>query len=456
MSQKDRDRLVVLKQAQKRQITQAEAAGQLECTERHVRRLLKMLKVSGDKAVIHGLRGRPSNRKRSEQDRDKIVGILSQEVYRGFGPTLAAEYLDKKHKLAIGREALRQIMIPAKLWTGRKRKVGDVHVWRERRHSRGELVQWDTSTHAWLEKRGPTIYLIHMIDDATSELTARFVAHDSTEENLRLVKHYLEKHGRPIAFYTDKASLFQTAPKTARDHKPLLHEAREPLPPTQIGRALRELNITWIPAHSPQAKGRVERSFQTAQDRLVKGLRVAGARTLAQANRYLEQEFVPWWNQHLKVIPQSPTDAHRLLDATHDLAASLCVVEIRQGTKDYTLRFDAPVYQVAREHIRAGLRGANVRIESRLDGSIHVRFEQRYLPVSLCETQPKVAQPVQCEPVRLPRRIARPAPAHWPEPADPGFPPFGKLPPSTALALATHSKIECGTPGKKRPTNLAF
>jgi hypothetical protein len=169
-------------------------------------------------------------------------------------------------------------MLPAKRWTGRKRRVGEVQVWRQRRHSRGELVQWDTSTHAWLEKRGPTIYLIHMIDDASSELTACFVGHDSTEENLRLVQRYVEKHGRPIAFYTHKASLFQTAPKTARDQTQWPRDERDPLPPTQIGRALRELNITWIPAHSPQAKGRVERRFQTAQDRLVKGRRVAEAR----------------------------------------------------------------------------------------------------------------------------------------------------------------------------------
>ena len=257
-----------------------------------------------------------------------------------------------------------------------------------------------------------------MIDDATSELTARFVAHDSTEENMRLLKDYLEKHGRPIAFYTDKASLFQTAIKTARDQKPLLHEAREPLPPTQIGRALRELNITWIPAHSPQAKGRVERSFQTAQDRLVKGLRVAGARTLEQANRYLEEHFVPWWNQKLKVIPHHPTDAHRALDAAHHLAASLSVVETRQVTKDYTIRFAAHVYLIARQNICAGLRGANVRIESRLDGSMHVRFEQRYLSVSLCQTRPKVAEPVQV----VPRRAARSTARTWPEPAAPARP----------------------------------
>jgi transposase-like protein/biotin operon repressor len=418
MTQRDRDRLVALKQAQKQQITQKQAAEQLDCTERHLRRLLKKLKSEGDKAVIHGLRGHLSNRKRSERDRDKIVRILSQEVYHGFGPTLAGEYLANKHKIKIGREALRKLMMAAKLWQGRQRKVEELHVWRQRRCSRGELVQWDTSDHDWLEGRGERFYLIHMIDDATSELTARFVPHDSTQENLRLLKTYLETNGRPVAFYTDKASLFQTAPKIARDHKELPRQEREPLPPTQIGRALRELGIVWIAAHSPQAKGRVERSFQTAQDRLVKGLRVAGVTTLEQANRYLETEFLPWWNQHLKVVPKNSTDAHRPLDREHDLAASLSVVETRQVTHDYTIRFDSKLYQIAREDIRTGLRGANVRIESRLDGSLKVRFQQHYLSVSLCLTRPKVAGP----PPAPPRRVARSTSRPWPEPVDPGMP----------------------------------
>ena len=141
---------------------------------------------------------------------------------------------------------------------------------------------------------------------------------------------YLEQHGRPAAFYTDKASIFRTAPKRARDAQALARDEREPLPPTQIGRALRELGIVWIAAHSPQAKGRVERSFDTAQDRLVKGLRVAGARTLEEANGYLAEDFLPWWNQHLVIAPANATDAHRPLSPEHNLAASLSEVETRQ------------------------------------------------------------------------------------------------------------------------------
>jgi biotin operon repressor len=403
MTQRERDRLVVLKKAQKKLITQRQAAEELELTERHVRRLLARLKEVGDQVVIHGLRGRESARKLSENARSKAMAVLSQEVYRGFGPTLASEYLAKKHKLTIGREALRQLMMGAGLWRGRRKKIEAVHEWRQRRSSRGEMVQWDTSEHDWLEGRGEKMYLIHMIDDATSELTARFVPHDSTEENMRLLWSYVEQHGRPLSFYTDKAAMFQTPFRTPRGSTALPREEREPLPPTQLGRGLRELGITWIAAHSAPAKGRVERSFSTAQDRLVKGLRVAGAKTLEQANAYLKEEFLPWWNQHLVVLPANPTDAHRPLGPEHDLAACLSLVETRQVGNDYTLRFRHELYQIAREQVRPGLRGANVRVEARLDGSIAVRFQQQYLTIAECPPPVKPA-PVIPHPVKPQRR----------------------------------------------------
>jgi hypothetical protein len=401
MTQRDRDRLVVLKKTQKGLITQQQAGGELGITPRQVRRLLGRLEEEGDKAVIHRLRGRQSNRKTNQKTRERIVRILSGEVYRGFGPTLASEYLKAKHQIGIGREALRQIMMSAGLWRGRKRKIEPAPQWRKRRSCRGELVQWDTSTHEWLEGRGETIYLIHMIDDATSELTARFVRHDSTEENMRVLRLYLENHGRPVAFYTDKASLFHTAAKTARD-RPSQRDVSQ-LPPTQIGRALRELAVVWIGAHSAQAKGRVERSFQTAQDRLVKGLRVAGAATLDQANRYLSEEFLPWWNQHLVVAPASPADAHRPVDRDCDLDAVLSVVDTRQVAADYTIRLQGRMYQIARSDVTPGLRGGVVRVELRLDGSVHVRFQEKYLSIEEC--QPQLKQ----QPAPRPRPPKRPA-----------------------------------------------
>jgi transposase InsO family protein len=408
MTQQDRDRLVVLKKAQKKLITQIQAAKELEVSERQVRRLLLRLGEAGDKSVIHGLRGRESNRRLSAEKREKAIRILSSEVYQGFGPTLASEYLAKKHKLVVGRETLRQLMRQAGLWRSRKQKVETVHQWRPRRSSRGEMVQWDTSEHDWLEGRGERFYLIHMIDDATSELLARFVRSDSAEENMRLLRTYLERHGRPLSFYTDKASMFHTTPKSPRSQKDLARDEREPLPPTQIGRALRELGIVWIAAHSPQAKGRVERSFGTAQDRLVKGLRVAGAGTLDQANHYLETEFLPWWNQHLTVIPASAVDAHRTLGPEHDLAATLSMVETRQVNNDYTIQFQGRLFRVEPSSIVAGLRGAAVRVEKRLSGEIRVRFRERYLEVTGIDRQAAPAKPV---PPNRPRTGKRPGPS---------------------------------------------
>jgi len=406
MTQQDRDWLVALKKAKKKLITQRQAAEELGQTERHIRRLLVKLRKQGDTAVVDARRGRPSNRKLDDQVKSKALTMLKQEIYRGFGPTLASEYLAQQRQITVSRETVRAWMMEAGLWRRKPQQVKQIHVWRPRRSRRGELVQWDTSEHEWLEGRGEKLYLISMIDDATSRIHAHFVRHDSTAENMRLLWSYVELHGRPLSFYTDKAGLFQTAPKIARDQKELPRDERAPLPPTQIGRALAELGIVWIGAHSPQAKGRVERSFQTAQDRLVKGLRVAGAKTLQQANAYLETEFLPWWNRTLIVDAASADDAHRPLDKTHCLAASLSYVETRQVNNAYTLQFDSKIYQIARSDIRAGMRKASVRVEVRLDDSIAVRFRNRYLAVTECAERPKPA-PLPNKPVaaaKVPRR----------------------------------------------------
>ena len=399
MTQAERDRLVALKKAKKKLITQKQAAEELGITERHVRRLLRELKRRGDKVVAHGLRGVPSKRKLSADTEREAMRILSQPVYRGFGPTLASEYLAKKHKIEVSRETVRQWMMGAKLWRPRKQRIEKVHEWRPRRSRFGELVQWDTSDHDWLEGRGEEILLINMIDDATSQWFARFVSSDSTVENMNHLERYLKKHGRPLAYYTDKASIFQTAEKTKRDGS-RWGKSREELPPTQIGRALQELGIPWIAAHSPQAKGRVERSFLTAQDRLVKGLRVAGVSTLEGANHYLETEFLPWVNTTIAVVPANPDDAHRPLEKQHELAAILSHVEKRRVNADYTFPLDAKTYRILRQDICTGLRGAYIRVEQRRDGSVAACFNGRYLRVERCEQQPKVksAKPVKAKP----------------------------------------------------------
>jgi biotin operon repressor len=405
MTQAERDRLVALKKAKKKLITQKEAAAELGITERHVRRLLRQLKRRGDKVVVHALRGLPSNRKICADTEQEAIAILLRPVYRGFGPTLAAEYLAKKHDIEVSRETVRQWMMGAKLWRVHKQRVEKIHEWRPRRSRFGELVQWDTSPHDWLEGRGEEMLLINMIDDATSRWFARFVSSDSTVENMNHLERYLKKHGRPLAYYTDKAAIFQTAEKTKRDGS-RLGKSREELPPTQIGRALQELGIPWIAAHSPQAKGRVERGFLTAQDRLVKGLRVAGVTTIEGANHYLENEFLTWVKSTIAVVPAKTDDAHRALEKQHDLAAILSHVEKRRVNPDYTFPLDAKTYRILRQDICAGLRGAYIRVEQRRDGSVAARFNGRYLRVERCEQQPKVA-PAKASLKTAPRQPAQ-------------------------------------------------
>ena len=388
MSAKERDRLKVLHEVKQRHITQKQAAAELGLSVRWVRKLLVRLRRRGDGALRHGLRGRASNRKTPEAVKRRAVERYRQQkqakLWHDYGPTLAAEELAEQHGIQVSRETLRQWLIEAKLWRRRRARIEQANVWRARRARYGELVQWDTSEHDWLEGRGEKLDLIAMIDDATSDLTARFVRHDSTEENLQQLRSYIEQHGRPISVYTDKASLFQVTPR-AIHHRDAPEQQR-----TQIGRALQELNIEWIAAHSPQAKGRIERAFQTTQDRLVKGLRQVGAKDLETANAYLEKVFLPLWNRRFRREPQLAGDAHLTLLPGTNLDSVLSIRVSRTVAGDYTVRWGGAMFQVQREHISRGLRGARVQLERRLDGSRWMRWRNRFVPLEPCETRPRV------------------------------------------------------------------
>ena len=388
MSGKDRDRLKVLHEVSRRHITQVQAARELGLSSRWVRVLLQRMKQEGDGGVIHRLRGRPSNRKLPARLRQRIVQRFAEQKrakqWHDYGPTLAAEELAHNYQLIVSKETLRQWLIASKLWEPHRARAERVHRWRARRPRYGELVQWDTSEHDWLEGRGEKLYLIAMIDDATSRLTAGFVRHDSTEENLQQLRRYVEQHGRPVAVYTDKASLFQITPR-AIHHRDAPGEQL-----TQIGRALKELNIEWIAAHSPQAKGRIERAFQTAQDRLVKGLRKVGARDLLTANAYLQRVYVPLWNRRFTREPQLAGDAHRAVPAETDLGSVLSIRESRIVGQDHTVRWNGVVYRLGREQIKTAMRGARVPVERRLDGSVWMLWRNQAMALQACETKSRL------------------------------------------------------------------
>src|SRR3954470_9397759 len=364
MSQKERDVLKVMHSVLKGERTQAEAARLLRISVRQVRRLQRKLEAGGDGALVHGLRGRPSNRRLAAALRRSVVEAYRRR-YADFGPTLASEKLAEEG-LLVCPQTLRRWLLEEGLWQRRRRR--DPH--RSRRPRRacfGELVQMDASEHDWLEGRGEEMVLISMIDDATSRVLARFYPAGTVEAHMDLLGRWLGRHGRPLALYTDRHSIFEP-----QDKGKALADAV-----TQFGRALTELGIELIRAHSPQAKGRVERSFGTAQDRWVKELRLAGARTAAEANAVLDR-LLPAHNRRFAQPARDSADAHRPLGRAFDLAAILSVQEERVVANDYTIRFRNRCYQLL-PPVWPGQRGGKVVIESRLDGSMAIRFRGKYL-----------------------------------------------------------------------------
>jgi len=364
MSQKERDVLKILHGVLQGERTQAQAARLLGFSNRHVRRLQRRLEAGGDQALVHGLRGQPSNHRADPALRQAVL-LAYRQRYADFGPTFACEKLADEG-LAVVPQTLRRWLIAEGLWQRRRRR--DPHRSRRpRRDCFGELVQIDASIHDWLEGRGETLVLITLIDDATSYLMARFYPSGTGAAHMDLVERWLCRHGRPLAFYSDRHSIFEP-----QDKGQALPDAE-----TQFGRALRELGIELIRAQSPQAKGRVERSFGTAQDRWVKELRLAAATTVAEANQVL-QRLLPAHNRRFSKPARQQGDAHRPLGPGHDLAAILSHQEQRVVANDYTIRFRNRFYQLLKP-VYPGQRGGKVVIELRRDGRMAVRFRGNYL-----------------------------------------------------------------------------
>jgi transposase len=389
MSQEERDWLEWLKRVQGGVVTQRQAAAKMGVSDRWVRKLLLRMKTDGDAVVVHGLRGRSSNRRIDQQTQTRVVELLKQPEWYDFGPTFASEQLAKRHDIDVSKETVRGWMVAAGLWKAQSRKLGEKHFWRPRRSGYGELVQWDTSTHDWLEGRGDVRYLVRWIDDATSRSGGRFVLHDGTRENMGVLWQYVGCNGRMVDLYTDRAGIFTVAPRA----KESAQQRQEADRLTQFGRGLRELGIGWIAAYSPQAKGRVERSFGTDQDRLVKHLRLAKVKTLPDANKFLEKEYWPEWNERFARPLEGVVDMHRPLTPQTDLASALSHVEQRQVSNDYTFSFAGRRYQIARTDVKAGMRGKSLRIELHLSGALRARFEGVYAEVSECGAKAPAAKP---------------------------------------------------------------
>jgi Helix-turn-helix domain len=366
MSQRERDVLKVMQPVLDGKRTQAEAARLLKKSGRQVRRIQHKLEEQGDTALVHGLRGQPSNHRHEPAFRKKVLTAYRKQ-YPDFGPTLACEKLAQQG-LTVGVETLRRWLLTEGLWERRRHR--DPHRSRRpRRSCFGELIQMDASIHDWLEGRGEELVLITMIDDATSRVLARFYPAGTVATHMDLLGRWLRKHGRPLALYTDRHSIFEPQEKG----QPLA----DPEAKTQFGRALEELDIELIRAHSPQAKGRVERSFGTAQDRWVKELRLAKARTCDQANAVLDK-LVPEHNKRLAKPARCPKDAHRGLGPSHRLESILSIQTMRVVSNDYVVRLDNRFYQLL-PPVHPGERGGRVVIEERLDKTMAIRFGKHYL-----------------------------------------------------------------------------
>jgi hypothetical protein len=365
LSQRELDILKVLSPVLAGQRSQVEAARLLDITPRQVRRLLRKIQDDGDAALCHGLRGRPSNRQLQDGLRHRVLELYRAH-FHDFGPTLAREKLAERG-LQVGLETLRRWLVAEGLWQPRQRR--ETHRRRRpRRECFGELVQMDTSIHDWTEGRGEPMVLVNMIDDATSRVLSGFYEGETVEAHFDLLGQWLRRYGRPVALYTDRDSIFEYQSKGRSDPDGL----------TQFGRALQELDIGLILARSPQAKGRVERFFETAQDRWVKEMRLAAVTTRAQANALARGRLIPEFNRRFTVTPASANDAHRPLGRGHNLAAILSVQHQRVVTNDDTVRFENRIYQVDKP-VYPGLRGGRVVIELRLDGTMAIRFGDKYL-----------------------------------------------------------------------------
>ncbi len=373
MSQREVDRLLVLRKVLDGRLTQVAAGAQVGRSPRQIRRLCARLVARGARGLIHGLRGRPSNHQLAPGLLARAVALVRAK-YADFGPTLAWETLAERHGLHLGLETLRQGLRRAGLWRGH-RQDPPYRAWRTPRAAVGELVQLDGSPHAWFEDRGPRCALVSYVDDATSAIPhAAFIPEETTRDLLRTTGAYLRRYGRPLAFYVDRDGIYRV------NQRPTLAEqltGEGPL--SQFHRALRELGIDLLFAQSPQAKGRVENRFGTLQDRLVKALRLARIGTLAAANVFLARTFLPAFNARFARAPASPTDAHRPLLAAHDLDAILSLKVTRHVQADFTLQYEGHRFQLAAtQPVRVRPKVA-VLVEDRLDGSIHLRLKGREL-----------------------------------------------------------------------------
>lgn len=366
MSFKEIKRTSMFSKLQAKALTQQQAADDLGITTRQVRRLFKAYKKHGPIALVSKKRGHPSNHQLLGGVKELVLAII-QDKYPDFGPTLAHEKIVEVHKIKISVWSVRRLMIVNTLWVDKKIKRKRIYQLRERRGKEGELVQMDGSPHDWFEGRGPKCTLLLCVDDATGKIKAAIFAPTETLWGyFDLMRIYLKTHGKPVALYNDKHGVFRVNKSGALSGDGI----------TQFGRAIKELEIQMIFANSPQAKGRIERSNRTLQDRLVKELRLNKIWTIEEANAYLPT-FIEEYNRRFAVVPKDPTNAHKPLEKNLDLIFTR--QEFRYLSKNLTFEYKTIFYQILTERETYALRKAKITVREKKDGSIEVLYKNKPL-----------------------------------------------------------------------------
>jgi len=384
MSAKEIDRLTVIQRVQERCLSQKKAADMLGVSTRQMRRLAESYGQDGARGLVSKRRGRRANNAMESEFRQRVMALVA-ERYSDFGPTLATEKLEELHGLRVSRETLRKWMIGARLWTSRRDRAAQPHQPRPRRECLGELVQIDGCDHDWFERRGERCSLLVFVDDATGRLMElRFVTTESAFDYFDATKSYLRKYGRPVAFHSDKHSIFRVTREGSRGPNKGV---------TQFGRALAELSIEIICANTPQAKGRVERMNRTLQDRLVKELRLQGISTMEDGNAFLPR-FAAEFNARFARAPRNPHDAHRPLRSQDDLDRIFTWREVRTMSRDLVVHYKRSTYLIRPTVETRGFTVAKRQVDvlENAAGIVDIQYEGRSLPYTVYEQQPIIAQ----------------------------------------------------------------
>lgn len=397
-------RYEVVKRLIRKEINEQSAAELIGRSVRQIRRMKKCVKKEGAKGLIHGNRGQKGHHSIPDQERDYIKDLLYAH-YRDFPPGLACEKLEDKHGVKRDPKTIRSIMIQEKLWRPRKNKIKLHREWRQRRSNYGELVQFDGSYHKWLEDRAKESCLLLAIDDATGELVAgEFADHEGVIPVFGFWKKYIKTHGCPHSIYLDKFSTYKMNPAFEQDN----HDLK-----TQFERAMAELGVECITAHSPQAKGRVERAFRTLQNRLVREMRLAGINNRIEANRYLQEIFIPNFNARFAVAAKSQTNLHQPLKTRDKKRLDSIFSRHYERTiqNDYTISFRKTWFQIEKSDSLIIYKHDKVTVEEQLDGEIKLRLRGRYLDYKLLPQRP--LKPIRPQRI-FKERIYKPAPDNHP------------------------------------------